>query len=117
MNGKLLTEIFGNRIGIARVGDGGFRRWIDLRYTVARRGRDVDDTLGTMLSRAFEHRKGAVDIGAKIGFWILYRRNHVRPGGQMKYALSPGTGGNHRWLIRDITLYDFKRRISCVLIE
>ena len=117
MHDELFAEIFGQRIGIARVGGGGLRRRIDVRYAVAGRGCDVDDALDAVRARAFEHRECAVDVGAKIGFRLLDRWHDVRARGQMKNTLNAGTGGHHRRLVRDIALDDFKRGIAGVLVE
>ena len=64
-----------------------------------------------MTPRRLQHREGAVDIGAKIGFRLLDRRHDVGARRQMKDALDALARRHHRSLVGDVGLDHLEPRI------
>ena len=70
-----------------------------------------------MAARGLEHRERAIDIGAKIGFRLLNRRNDVSARRKMENSFRARTrriDGTH---IGNIGLDDLKARIAVVLLQ
>ena len=70
-----------------------------------------------MAARRFQHREGAVHIGAKIGFRLLYRRHDVGARRQMENAFDAGARRIDRARIGDVGLDDLELRIAFVLLQ
>ena len=87
MHDQLLAEIFGQRVGIARIGRRGFGRRIARGNAVAGGGSDVDQPLYGMAARGLKHAKRTVDIGAEIGLGFLDRGHDVGARGEVKHPL------------------------------
>src|SRR5580692_6448163 len=71
MHDELLAQIFGQGVGVARVGRGRFGGRIVRRDAVAGRGGDIDHALDAVAAGRLQHAKGAVHVGAEIGLRLL----------------------------------------------
>src|SRR6202451_891454 len=95
MHDELLAQVFGQGVGVARIGGGGFGGRIVRRDAVAGRRGDIDQALNAVASGRLQHAKGAVDVGAEVGFRLLDRGHDVGAGRKMEHPLDAGSGGGH----------------------
>src|ERR1700722_1350251 len=117
MHDELLAQILGQGIGVARIGRGGFGRRIVRRDAVAGRGGDINQALDAVAAGHLQHAKGAVDVGAEIGFRLLDRGHDVGAGRQMEHPLDASGGSRHGGGIGDIAFDDRELRILVMMLE
>src|SRR5580693_2389428 len=117
MHDELLAQIFGQGVGVARIGRGGFSRRIVRRDAVAGRGGDIDQALDAVAAGRLQHAKGAVHVGAEIGLRLLDRGHDVGAGGKMEHPLGAGGRGCHGGGIGDIAFDDRQVRIPVMMLE
>src|SRR6202045_2017525 len=106
MHDQLLAQVLGQGIGVARIGRGRFGGRIVRRDAVAGRRGDIDQTLHAVAAGRLQHAKGAVHVGAEIGFRLLDRGHDVGAGGQMEHPLDAVGGSRHGGSIGDIAFDD-----------
>ena len=70
-----------------------------------------------MAAGRLQHAKGAVDVGAEIGFRLLDRGHDVGAGRKMEHPLDAGGGRGHGGGIGDIAFDDRELRIPVMMLE